>query len=65
MGIFTTNTMTKFRNRLAQTSQLDGDWQLALASLFFPSNINNINSAEIVAYVCSGAELDVSHNGTG
>ena len=51
MGIFTNNTMAKFRNQLAQPLQLDGDWQVALASISFPSNINNINSAEIVAYL--------------
>ena len=38
---------------------------LALASISFLSNINNVNSAEIVAYVSSGAELDASHNRTG
>ena len=65
MGIFTNNTMAKFRNQLAQTLQLDGDWQVALASISFPSNINNVNSAEIVAYVSSGAELDASHTRTG
>ena len=65
MGIFTSNTMAKFRNQLAQPLQLDGDWQVALASISFPSNINNVNSAEIVAYVSSGAELDASHNRTG
>ena len=65
MGIFTNNTMAKFRNQLAQPLQLDGDWQVALASISFPSNINNVNSAEIVAYVSSGAELDASHNRTG
>ena len=65
MGIFTNNTMAKFRNQLAQPLQLDGDWQVALASISFPSNVNNINSAEIVAYVSSGAEPDASHNPTG
>ena len=65
MGIFTSNTMAKFRNQLAQPLQLDGDWQVALASISFPSNINNVNSAGIVAYVSSGAELDASHNRTG
>ena len=65
MGIFTSNTMAKFRNQLAQPLQLDGDWQVALASISFPSNINNINSAEIVAYVSSGADFDASHNRTG
>ena len=65
MGIFTSNTMAKFRHQLAQPLQLDGDWQVALASISFPSNINNVNSAEIVAYVSSGAEFDASHNRTG
>ena len=64
-AIFTNNTMAKFRNQLAQSLQLDGDWQVALASISFPSNINNVNSAEIVAYVNSGAELDASNNLTG
>ena len=65
LGIFTSDTMAKFRNQLAQPLQLDGDWQVALASISFPSNINNVNSAEIVAYVSSGAELDASHTRTG
>ena len=64
MGIFTNNIMAKFRNQLAQSFQLVGVWQVALASISFPSNINNVNSAEIVAYVNSGAELDASHNST-
>ena len=65
MGVFTNNTMAKFRNHLAQPLQLDGDWQVALASISFLSNINNVNSTEIVAYVSSGAELDASHTRTG
>ena len=65
MGIFTKNTMAKFRNQLAQPLQLEGDWQVALASISFPSNINSVNSAEIVANVNSGAELDASNNRTG
>ena len=56
--------MAKFRNQLAQPLQLDGDWQVALASISFPSNINNVNSAEIIAYVSSGADLDASHTCT-
>ena len=50
MGIFTNITLAKFRNQLAQPLQLDGDWQIALSSISFPSNINNVNSVEIVAY---------------
>ena len=65
MCIFTNNTMIKFRIKLAQPSQLDGDWQVALASISFPSNINNVNSPKIGAYASSGAELDVSINCTG
>ena len=65
MGIFTNNTMANFRNQLAQPLQLDGHWQVATASISFPSNINYVNSAEIVAYVSSGAEIDASHTRTG
>ena len=64
MENFTNNTMAKVRNQLAQPLQLDGDWQVALASISFPTNINNVNSAEIVTYISSGAELDASHNRT-
>ena len=64
-GVFTIITMAKFWNQLAQPLQLDGDWEVALTSTSFPSNINNVNSAEIVAYISSGAELDASHNRTG
>ena len=65
MGIFTNNTTAKFWTQLAQPIQLDGDWKVILASISFPSNINNVNSAEKVAYVSSGAEIDASHNRTG
>ena len=65
MGTFINNATAKFPNQLAQPLQLDGDWQVALASISFQSNINNVNSAERVAYVSSGAELDASHNRTG
>ena len=65
MGNFTDSTMAKFRNQLAQPLQSDGDWQVALASISFPSNIDNVNLAELVAYVSSGAELDASHIRTG
>ena len=65
MGIFTNNTMEKFRNQLSQPLQLDGDWQVALASISFPSNINNVISAKIVAYVSSSAEFDASHKRNG
>ena len=54
--------MAEFRNQFAQPLQLDGDRQVALVSISFPSNINNVNSAEIVAHVNSGAELDTSHD---
>ena len=43
MGRLTNNTMAKFLKQLAQPLQLDGDWQVALASISFPSNINNVN----------------------
>ena len=65
LKIFTKNTMAKFSNQLAQPLLLDGDWQVALASISFPSNFNNVNSDEIVAYVTSDAELDASHTRTG
>ena len=65
MGVFTNNTMAKFRNQLAQPLQLYGDWQVALASISFPSNIINVTSAEIDAYVSSGAEHDALHTRTG
>ena len=65
IGIFAKNTMAKFRNQLAQPLQLDADWQVALASISFPLNFNNVNSAEIVAYVNSGSELDASDTRTG
>ena len=39
--------------------------KLPLLQYHFHQNINNVNSAEIVACVSSGAELDASHNRTG
>ena len=65
MEIFGENTMAKFRNQLAQPLMLEGEWQVALSSISFPSNINNINSDGLVVYVNSGAELDASHNRSG
>ena len=65
MEIFSENTMASFRNQLSQPIQLQGDWQLALTSLSFPSNINNVNSGEIVAYTNSRTETDESRNQSG
>ena len=58
MEIFSENTMANFCNHLAQPLMLEGEWQVALSSISFPSNINNINSNLLVVYVNSGAELD-------
>ena len=57
--------MAKFNNQLAQPLILDGEWQVALSSIPFPSNINNVNSNVLVVYKNSGAELDASFNGSG
>ena len=65
MEVFGDNTMAKFRNQLAQPLILDGEWQVALSSICFPSNINNINSNVLVVYVNSGAALDASNNPSG
>ena len=62
MEVFGENTMAKFRNQLAQPLVLDGEWQVALSSISFPSNINNVNSNVLVVYKNSGAELDASVN---
>ena len=47
------------------TITIDGHCQVARVSILFPSSIKNVNSAELVAYVSSGAELDALHNRTG
>ena len=65
MEIFGENTMARFRNQLAQPLMLECEWQVALTSISFPSNINNVNSNAIVVYVNSGAELDASHHRSG
>ena len=65
MEIFGENTMANFRNQLAQPLMLEGEWQVALSSISFPSNINNVNSNLLVVYVNSGAELDASNNRSG
>ena len=57
MEVFGENTMAKFRNQLSQPLNLDGEWQVALSSISFPSNINNVNSNGLVVYKNSGVEL--------
>ena len=44
---------------------LEGERQVALSSISFPSNINNVNSNLLVVYVNSGAELDAPNNRSG
>ena len=61
MDIFAENTMAKFRIQLAQPLMLEGEWQVALTSISFPSNINNVNLNQIVVYVNSDAEVDATH----
>ena len=63
--IFGEKTMAKFFNQLAQPPILDGEWQVALSSISFPSNINNVNSNGLVVYKNSGAELDASNSRNG
>ena len=65
MEIFGENTMANFRNQLAQPLIFDGEWQVALSSISFPSNINNINSNRLVVYKNSEAELDASNTRSG
>ena len=65
MEDFGENSMAKFRNQLSQPLILDGEWQVALSSLSFPSNINNVNSNGLVVYKNSGVELDASNNCSG
>ena len=65
MKVFSENTMANFCNQLAQPLMLEGEWQVALSSISFPSNINNVNSNLLVVYVNSGAELDASNNRSG
>ena len=62
MEIFSENTMASIRNQLSHPIQLQGEWQVALTSLSFPSNINNVNSGEIVVYTNSRTETDESRN---
>ena len=65
MEVFDEITMAKFRNQLSQPLILDGEWQVALSSISFPSNINNVNSNGLVVYKNSGVELDASNNRSG
>ena len=65
MEVFGENTMAEFRNQLSQPLILDGEWQVALSSISFPSNINNVNSNGLVVYKNSGVELDASNNRSG
>ena len=65
MDVFNENTMALFRNQLSQPIHLQGEWQVALTSLSFPSNINNVNSGEIVVYKNSMTDPNESSNRSG
>ena len=65
MNVFNQNTREAFRNQLSQPIHLQGECQLALTSLCFPSNINNVNSGEIVVYKKSTTDADESSNRSG
>ena len=65
MDVFNENTMASFRNQLSQPIHLQGEWQVALTSLSFPSNINNVNSGEIVVYKNSMTNPNESSNRSG
>ena len=65
MKVFVENTTAKFRNQLAQPLILDGECQVGLSSISFPSNINKVNSNVLVFYKNSGAELDALNNRSG
>ena len=42
MENFGEHTRAKFRKQLAQPLMLEEDWQVALTSISFPSNIKNV-----------------------
>ena len=65
LEVFGENTMAKFRKQLSQPLILDGEWQVALSSISFPSNINNVNSNGLVVHKNLGVELDASNNRSG
>ena len=65
MDVFNENTMAAFRNQLSQPIHLQVEWQVALTSLSFPSNINNVNSGEIVVYKNSMTDPNESGNRSG
>ena len=65
MKVFRENTLASFWNQLSQPIQLEGQWRVALTSISFPSNINNINSAEIIVYIDSGSHVNASQNRSG
>ena len=65
MDVFNKNTMAAFRNQLSQPIHLQGEWQVALTSLSLPSNINNVNSGEIVVYKNSMTDPNESSNRSG
>ena len=65
MDVFNENTMASFRNQLSQPMHLQGEWQVALTSLSFTSNINNVNSGEIVVHKNSMTNPNESSNRSG
>ena len=62
MEVFGKNTMAKFHNQLAQPLILDVDCQVALSSLSFLSNINNVNSNVLVVYKNSTPQIIAKDN---
>ena len=50
MNIYKDNTMSVFRNLLAHSINLEGDWRVALAEIIYPTNIKNITTTEYMIY---------------
>ena len=65
MEIFNENIIASFWNQLSQPIHLQGEWHVALTSLSFPANINNVNSGEIVVYKDSMTDQNESSNRSG
>ena len=60
--IFPENTMSSFRNQLSRLVKLYGQLKSALTSISFSSNMDNVNSAEIIVVIDSGFRFDALHH---
>ena len=50
MNVFKDNTLVNFKNLLSEEINLQGEWQVAVTEITFPTQINNVTDNIIVYY---------------